>query len=401
MFMNGDGVEVDWIVGYGPPPENFQAKLEKIMKGENTVKTLQDSFAKNPKDAALAFRLARKWGDRYNDAKTREFYEKVLALDPQGKAGQYTHEWTKITAPYREYAEFALATLGMNSAKPDLAPIRAFIAKYPKSPLYKEAWSRMSGYFGYQASKEEAAKFFPEYAAKFPEERGVLGSWLARIVQDKEPIAKGVELAEKLQQITRDNPDPSLNSQMAQIYDMKGDKAKAEELYGREFMEGQVQSLGYNLIDYANYWMEKDANKDSALAMAETAMKLEPDNTYFIQQTAGIYFKVGQEAKAMALFGPAYMKKNMADGGNLYGYATFWARQGKNLDSALVAAKRAVELKPATYYYWSGLADVYSKMKNHAEAIKAAEKAVELAEGQTKDYMKKNLEKIKTAAGQK
>jgi hypothetical protein len=40
-------------------------------------------------------------------------------------------------------------------------------------------------------------------------------------------------------------------------------------------------------------------------------------------------------------------------------------------------------------------------MKNHPEAIKTAEKALELAEGQTKDFMKKNLEKIKAAAGQK
>jgi tetratricopeptide (TPR) repeat protein len=401
MFLGGDGAETDWIVGYGPPPENFQAKLEKVLKGENTVKALQDSFAKSPKDAGLAFQLARKWGDRYNDAKTKEFYEKVLALDPQGKAGQYTHEWTKITAPYREHAELALASLGMNSAKPDVAPLRAFIAKYPNSPLFKEAWSRMSGYFGYQASKEDAAKFFPEYAAKFPDDRGALGSWLARIIRDKEPLDKGVEIADKLQTMTRDNPDPSLNSQMAQIYDLKGDKAKAEDLYGPEFMEGQVQSLAYNLIEYANYWMEKDIHKDSAVAMAETALKLEPDSTYFMQQVAGIYFKAGQEAKALALFGPSFVKKYMADGGNLYSYASFWARQGKNLDSALVAAKRAVELKPSTYYYWSALADVYSKMKNHPEAIQAAEKALELAEGQVKDYMKKNLEKIKAAAGQK
>jgi tetratricopeptide (TPR) repeat protein len=401
MFLGGDGAETDWIVGYGPPPENFQTKLEKVLKGENTVKTLQASFAKNPKDAGLAFQLARKWGDRYNDAKTKEYYEKVLALDPQGKAGQFTHEWTKITAPYREHAEFTLATLGMNTAKPDIAPLRAFIAKYPKSPLLKEAWSRMGSYYGYQASKEDAAKFFPEYAAKFPDDRGALESWLARIIQDEGPLDKGIEIADKLQKMTRNYPDPPLHSQLAQIYDLKGDKAKAEDLYGPEFIEGQVQNLAYNLIEYANYWMGKDAHKDSAVAMAETALKLEPENAYFMQQVAGIYAKTGQEPKAMALFGPAYVKKNMTDGGNLYNYASFWARQGKNLDSALVAAKRAVELKPTTYYFWSALADVYSKMKNHPEAIKAAEKALELAEGQTKDYMKKNLEKIKAAAGQK
>ena len=48
----------------------------------------------------------------------------------------------------------------------------------------------------------------------------------------------------------------------------------------------------------------KDENKDSALAMAETALKLEPDNSYIIQQAAGAYLKMNKDDKALALFGP-------------------------------------------------------------------------------------------------
>jgi len=401
MFLGGDGAEVDWIIGYDPPPEKFQLKLEQILKGEDTFKSVGDAFAKNPKDAAMAFKLARKWGDRFDETKSKDYYRKVVALDPHGKSGNYTQEWSKVTASFTEYAELALATPSRREAKQDMAPIRAFLAKYPKGPLLKDAWSRMNDYYAYQAPKEEAAKFFPEYAAKFPEDQGVIESWLARIIRDKEPIDKGIELAQKLETLTRMNPNPSINQQLAEVYDLKGDKAKTEELFGKDFMEGQVQNLAYNLISYANFWIGQDTNKDSALAMAETALKLEPDNAYFKQQVAGLYIKMSQEPKALVLFGPSYVQKNMADANALYGYARFWSQQGKNLDSALVAAKKMIEINSKSYYFWSTLADVHSKMKKHPEAIKAAEKAVELAEGPVKENMKRNLEKIKTAAGRK
>ncbi len=61
IILGPDGSEVDWFVGYGPPPENFQAKLEKVIAGTDTFKAVNDAYAKNPNDAALAFKLARKW----------------------------------------------------------------------------------------------------------------------------------------------------------------------------------------------------------------------------------------------------------------------------------------------------------------------------------------------------
>ncbi len=402
MVLDGDGAEVDWSVGYSPPAEKFQDSLAKMVAGEGTYQALSAAYAKNPKDVATVFKIARKWSQRYDEAKAAEKYKEVIALDPQGKAGTYTQEYYKITVPYTEFAEFSLATAQLQmSQKPDLAPARAFIVKYPKSKLLKQAYERMAFYYSYSAAKEEAAKFFPEYAAKFPNDPMVLFSWLSRIVRDKEPLDKGIELAAKIEEITDFNPDPGINQLLAQIYTLKGDKAKAEELYGKSFMEGQVSSLAYSLVAYSNYWLGQNANQDSAVAMAETALKLEPDNSYILQQTANAYVKTGKDDKALALFGPAYAKKKATDASALYSYAGFWSRQGKNLNDALAAAKKAAELMPRTYYIWSTLADVYQKMNNYPEAIKAAEKAVELAEGSTKEAMKKKVDQIKAAEKEK
>jgi hypothetical protein len=87
-------------------------------------------------------------------------------------------------------------------------------------------YDQMARYHGYQASKEEAAKFFPEYAAKFPDDARVIDSWLARIVRDKEPLDKGAELVARLEELTRDNPIPDINADIAISTFSRGDKAK-------------------------------------------------------------------------------------------------------------------------------------------------------------------------------
>jgi tetratricopeptide (TPR) repeat protein len=69
----------------------------------------------------------------------------------------------------------------------------------------------------------------------------------------------------------------------------------------------------------------------------------------------------------------------------LSSYANFWNRQGTNLESALDAAKRSVALT-SDYYNNFVLAQVLFKMKDYPEALKAAEKAVELVKPMAVKY---------------
>jgi tetratricopeptide (TPR) repeat protein len=401
MTIGGDGAEVDWVVGYGPPAENFQVRLQKMIDGVDTFKAIAAAYAKDPKDVSTVFKLARKYADRYDTDKANAKYKEVIALDPEGKAGTYTQEYYGITVSYTEFAEFAMATANIYGPKADVAPVKAFLAKYPQSKLAKQTYEGLSNFYGYQATKEEAAAFFAEFAAKYPSDPSALSAWLSRIVRDKGPYDKGKELAEKLKGLTDFNPEPNINQAIAQLYWDLGEKDKAEKSFGKEFMEGQVQSLAYNLISYANFWTQNDTNLDSALAMVETAMKLEPGNSYFLSTAATTYMKAGKEAKALELYGPAFAKKNEADTEALNSYANFWARQGKNLDDALIAAKKAVDKMPSAYWRWSTLGLVYEKVKNYPEAIKAKQKALDLAPDQVKETFKKDLERLNKAAAQK
>jgi len=158
-----------------------------------------------------------------------------------------------------------------------------------------------------------------------------------------------------------------------------------------------VSGLAFSLAAYASYWVEQNANLDSAAAMIEAALKLEPENASILQRAATVYTKTGKEAKASASYGHAFAQKNWGDAMTLWQYAGFWARQNKNLDDALAAARRSIELLPGLNYLWNTLSLVHEKMQNYPEAIKAAEKALETAPEAAKANYQKTIDRLKGA----
>lgn len=398
MVVGPDGSEIDWHVGYEPPPDKMLAKLENSVHGIDTFKSLFDRYTKNPKDAEAVFKLAIKYNDRFQQDKALEKFKKVVALDPNIKTGTYITEYEKAKVTYTEYCEYQIALSSLRSRQNrDLEPLKLFIKKYTDSELLKKAYQWLSSAMS-RAPKEEATKFFEEYAEKYPSDPAVLSAWLAQIVRTKENLDKGVELAEKIHVLTRYKSVLPNNRTMADLYFLKDDKLMAGQVYGKDFIESRARIFAMDLIRYADYWAGKNENLESAQEMTELALQIRSDESYILSQAAGVYLKMNKEDKALELFGPEYFRKNKTDSNNLWSYANFWARQGKNLGSALEAAKKVAELVPEEYISWDVLSSVYQKKKNFIEAIKASEKALELAESSMKEYMRKKLDQVKAAA---
>jgi len=312
------------------------------------------------------------------EARAKELYEKVITMDLGGRTGSYYDENVKATISYVEAAEFALAQTATFSRKPDPAPLQAFIKKYPSSKFIKDAYSYLSYYYRQMAPKEDAVKFFEEYTAKFPEDKNAVRAYIQRIIKDKDPLDKGIALAEKLREDLSGYPlNPSDRQDLAELYALKDDPAKVEETYGKDFLDGYLSNAYYAVIGYANFWVDREKNLESAEAAADLALKLQPDDWFSYAQVANIYTKVDKTDKALAIFGPEFVKKFANDQSALSNYATFWGNASMNLESALDAAKRSVALA-SDYYNNFVLAQVLFKMKTYPEALKAAEKAVEL-----------------------
>ncbi|MEE9390552.1 MAG: hypothetical protein V3U91_04850 [Candidatus Aminicenantaceae bacterium] len=398
MVVDHEGSEIDWHVGYNPPPDSMLAKLEDSAKGIDTFKSLSDQYAKDPNEAEVVIKLGLKYLDLYQVDKALEKLKEGVALDPTGKTREFTSEIGKARVTYTEFAEYQIAIEEMYSGEErDPEPLKAFIKKYPESEMLKRAYGILSRAIS-RGPKEEAEEFYKEYAKKYPDDPVVLGSWLSFIVRTKEDLDKGVELAEKIHSLTRYKSVSPNNQKLADLYLLKEDKLMADQVYGKDFIESRARIFALDLTRYADYWTGKNDNFESVEEMLELALQIQPGDTLVLSRAVGSYVKMDKEDKALELFGPSFLKRNLSDSNNLWSYANFWAQQGKNLDSALEAATALVKLAPEEYSSWDVLSTVYQKKKNFSQAIKASEKALELADGSMKEYMQRKLDQAKAAA---
>jgi tetratricopeptide (TPR) repeat protein len=299
--------------------------------------------------------------------------------------GRYTYESLKVTVPYTQAAEIQLAQEAFFSRNPDVAPFRAFIAKYPDSPLVKTAYMYLANYYVRSATAEEATKFFEEYTTKFPEDKAALSAYVQRIIRDKGPVDKGLAMAEKLKDMAGRPQNPNYQENLAHLYVLKNDPVKVNEEYGKDFAEDYVTTAIYALTGYADFWIGQGRNLESAEEMSDIAAAViragREAPSYMYSRVAELYAKLKKMDKALAFYGPEYAKANWDDENVQASYAGFWSQQGENLESALAAARRVVELSSGNHGN-STVARILFKMKNYPEALKAAERALELAKAQ-------------------
>ncbi len=385
LLLADDGSDIDWAVGYDPPAEKYQEMLEKMIGGTATYKSLTAAYAKNPKDVAVIFKLAKKWSDRYDDAKSQEKYKEILALDPDGKMG--TTEYQKEQVSYTEYTEFNLGSSALRTRPPDPAPLLAFIKKYPESAIVKDAYRSLAGsYFGRSAPKEEAVKFFEEYTARYPQDPMVLGAYVRRIIQDKDNLDKGLQLALKAVDLSQAAGKLAMLQSLAQVYLLQGDKAMAAETAEQILKLGSVGA----------------AMMIPAVAAGSEPPPIPPAADMSAMNAARIFVQADRPDRALEVYGPAYLNKNLDKARAVSAYASFWAGQNNNLESALEAAKKAVELTPDAYNSWNILSQINLKLKKYDEALKAAEKAVENSPSeQLKNIFRKQIDQIKAAQEKK
>ncbi|MCJ7488359.1 MAG: hypothetical protein MUQ25_19650, partial [Candidatus Aminicenantes bacterium] len=58
LIFGPDGTEIDWNLGYNPPPTKFFVNLKNSVDGIDTAKSLTEAYARNPKDVETVFKLA-------------------------------------------------------------------------------------------------------------------------------------------------------------------------------------------------------------------------------------------------------------------------------------------------------------------------------------------------------
>jgi thioredoxin-related protein len=123
IFVDGNGDEVDRIVGY-IPAKDFLKKIKEFSEGVNTYGSITKVLKKNPDDVKANYLMGERIILNEGDNKKAEpYFKKVLEKDKENKLG---------------YKEGALLYMAIGSG--DLENIKKFIEKYPNSEKCKNAY---------------------------------------------------------------------------------------------------------------------------------------------------------------------------------------------------------------------------------------------------------------------
>jgi tetratricopeptide (TPR) repeat protein len=178
----------------------------------------------------------------------------------------------------------------------------------------------------------------------------------------------------------------------AGFYIRAGLPEKADEVYGPAYAEkykGDAQALAM----YAAFWARQKKHPES-LSAAEAAIRLKPDDPNILQMTAQTFLAWDKKERVLAVYGPAAVAKIGDDAMGLNSYAWFWAEQGTNLESALAAALRSIELDDRDWTE-DTLAVILLGLGRLDEALAAVNKA--MAMSSTPSRYKETEKKIKDA----
>jgi tetratricopeptide (TPR) repeat protein len=382
LIITPDGSEVDRVVGFGDP-DRYQEDLHEAFQGEDNYINLLTRYKKNKKDLLTAFKLALKYDRMYSPEKSKkalEIYDAILKKAAEAKALTYTEKGSEEEYNLYEYTKYSQAATAMyanrqeRGRKPE--EFIAFVEAFPSSPLAKRAYSRIASYFSRSAPVEEGKAFFTGVLEKYPDEPDLLFSYVTFCMQKNVDLDKGVEAAEKMVELTHYS-EPFYNQTYAKILAKNEDTEKLQKEYGESFVDSRLNGFLRELQYYSSFWAQQKDNLEGAREAIELAMMIKPDNSRYKSVAAGIYLKMGLEDKAMAVYGPKFVEEKKDEGMDLYSYASFWSREEKNLESALLAAQRAVELSPR-HYIWNALSTVHWKMKDFNKAVEALDQALEL-----------------------
>jgi len=180
---------------------------------------------------------------------------------------------------------------------------------------------------------------------------------------------------------------PGVRNNLGRVLAMQDKLTEAREVY--------LQALASNPRDVVSLEglgivLARMSHSREAAKVFEQMLQASPGNPTALAYLGQIHVDLGEHAKAMAYF-EAYFRGSTIQPEHLNTYAWIAATSEEkdviNAEKAGSAAHRAVSMDPENPWYWGTLAAAQSEGNRHADAIRSADRAIELA-------MKKGDEKL-------
>jgi len=116
----------------------------------------------------------------------------------------------------------------VRQGKSDPAPLLAFIKKYPEGNMVRDAYTRLAAaYYGRSSAQGGSGQILRGvHQPAIPRTSWPTNAWVRRILQDKEPLDKAVDLALKGVDLAQGPMKMSAFQSLAQVYLAQGTKPR-------------------------------------------------------------------------------------------------------------------------------------------------------------------------------
>lgn len=224
VFVNGNGVEIDKIIGYFPA-KDFLQMMKDYNEGKNTLPAIKSVLEKNGDDVEANFKMGKKYSDYGDMDNAKQYLGKVIKLDPDNKAG------------FTDDAEFMLAQMSNKTEN-----VEAFVKKYPSSELVKQAYISLAEISFAEGKSDKADEYykilFDKYGKSDEEISFGYGQFLISKIYaiskktdaNETDYRKAIELANECLNYTKGSTsEASCYYYLADFSLRLGDKTKANE----------------------------------------------------------------------------------------------------------------------------------------------------------------------------
>jgi len=259
-------------------------------------------------------------------------------------------EYKKKPVSCTEMAEFKLglsACYGQGFPKRSGTLLEQFVEKYPASPIRKEAYSYLViHYYPGRTTKEATNAFFNKLFAEYPDEPSFRLDYASSAVyeEDKDFLDRAIEVIEEVEPIGTSY----FVKTKAELYAKKGDLSRAEGVFGSEYADNFVAGTVSVLTDYAAFWIQQKTNLEDAEKKLLMAIHIDPLDSSARQTLAGYYLNESKTDRALAVYGPEYVKTKGVGAYAQTGYARFWISKKQNMDSAAEALELSLNPESKT-----------------------------------------------------
>lgn len=280
MFTTADGKEIDRLVGYDSPPENFKTRIEETLNSDNTLLKLNQAYEANPTDINILAKLTHKYYSHYNLTGMIEFGAKVLDQPGAAKKVFLSVEKDKPEVMAYEFAKFTTTYNGPEE-------VLAFADEFPKSEMLDQALGNFGRTFYNKAQVEKALEVFEKLIAKFPDSANIVGAYVGYCTRNKSDLERASKLAGRVFKANSGKVDFGFAIRYTELLMETGDEAGLKDV---------IQKIIEANSDYANNFQmqvgfiyQNRKEYDNAFAYFEEIVKSDPSNyaaLYQIGRTA-------------------------------------------------------------------------------------------------------------------